>query len=121
MINLLKNSFNVLISWRFLLNLLIILVATSWIPLMSQTMVVRDGDGNVIQESTTTARLYESWWGVVTMKPGLNAHGQAVLWHLGICFVISFAVWFMTMRAWENSTVVTKQADGKEETPCAEE
>lgn len=121
MINPLKNSLKVLLSWRFLLNFVIIIVVTSWIPLMSQTMVVRDGDGNVIQENTITARLYESWWGVVTMKAGMNAHGKAVLWHLGICFVISFAVWFMTMRAWENPTTVTKPDVDEAKTPDAEE
>ena len=100
MITIFKNSLKILISWRFLLNLAIILVVTCWIPLVSQTMVVRDGDGNIVQERTDTARIYQSWWGVLTMKPNLDTHLQAVLWHFGICFVMSYAVWFTTLRAW---------------------
>ena len=88
---------------------------------MSQTMVVRDGDDNLVQENTITARLYESWWGVVTMKPGLSAHGKAVLWHLGICFAISFAVWLVTLRAWENPPVAPAPKEGEDETPGTEE
>lgn len=100
MATLLKNSLKILISWRFLLNLAIILVLTCWIPLVSQTMVMRDTDGNIIQERTDTARLYQSWYGVLTLKPNLDTHLQAVLWHFGICFAMSYAVWFVTLRAW---------------------
>ena len=75
----LKNSLKILISWRFLLNIAVILVVTCWVPLVSQTMVVRDGDGKIIQERTDTARLYQSWWGVITLKPNLDTHLKAVL------------------------------------------
>ena len=84
---------------------------------MSQTWVIRDNDGNILQENTITARLYESWWGVITMEPGMKAHGHAVLWHFGICFIISFAVWFITLRSRKDTVPAGEQAANTDGTP----
>lgn len=97
--NRLKNAARLLVSWRFLVNLVIILIVTSWIPLMSRTIVVRDDNNTVIQEVTITARLYESWWTMIRLAPGARHHARGVLWHVGICFVISFTVWYATLGA----------------------
>ena len=118
MTNLLKNSLKILVSWRFLLNLALILVITCWIPLVSQTMVMRDSDGNIIQERTDTARLYQSWWGVMTVKPNLDTHLQAALWHFGICFAMSYAVWWITLRSWaQQGSKEPEEAEREEEEP----
>lgn len=116
-----KTSLKILISWRFLLNLAIILVVTCWIPLVSQTMVVRDDDGTIVQERTDTARLYQSWWDAITLKPNLDTHLKAVLWHFGICFVMSYAVWFITLRPWAQPTATGTVQDAKEEEELEEE
>ena len=57
---LLKTCGQVLRSWPFLLNLAVILLLTCWLPLLTQTMEMRDGAGNLVQQNTITSRVYES-------------------------------------------------------------
>ena len=106
------------------MNLAIILVATSWISLMSQTVTVRDGDGNIVQEATRTARLYESWWAVARRGPAMKSHGRAVSLHLGVCFIITFAVWYVALNGKKRAASVGRREDApessREETPHAD-
>ncbi len=86
-----------LLSWRFMLNLVLILLITCWVPLLSQTMEMRDSNGNLIQQVTKVSRAYQSWWVVLRLAPGAKSHAQAVALHFGLCFIITFSVWFIRM------------------------
>ncbi|NLV42935.1 MAG: hypothetical protein GXY07_00375 [Candidatus Hydrogenedentes bacterium] len=90
---LLKTAARVLLSWQFILNLLVILLITCWVPLLSQTVEMRDADGNLMQQATNTFRAYQSWWTVVRLAPGWRGHLSAVGMHFGLCFAITFGVW----------------------------
>ncbi len=91
----LRTGANVLLSWQFVLNLVLILLITCWVPLLSQTMEMRDSNGNLVQQSTRVSRVYESWWVVLKLAPGAKTHVRAVALHLGMCFIITFSVWFI--------------------------
>jgi len=93
----LKTGVKVLLSWRFLLNFIVILLITCWVPLLSQTMEMRDSDGNLVQQVTKVSRVYQSWWVVLRLAPGTKSHLQAVALHFGMCFFISFFVWFIRL------------------------
>lgn len=94
---LLKTCGQVLRSWPFLLNLAAILLLTCWLPLLTQTMEMRDGAGNLVQQNTITSRVYESWWIVIRMAPGMKGHLGAVALHFGMCFAITLGVWVIRM------------------------
>lgn len=94
---LLKTGGRVLCSWPFLLNLVVILLLTCWLPLLTQTMEMRDSAGNLVQQNTITSRIYESWWIVLRLAPGTKSHLGAVALHFGMCFAITFAVWVFRM------------------------
>lgn len=94
---LLKTCGRVLCSWPFLLNLVVILFVTCWLPLLSQTMEMRDSAGNLVQQNTITSRVYESWWIVIRMAPGMKSHLGAVALHFGMCFFITLCVWVIRM------------------------
>ncbi len=102
----LNTARDVIVSWRFLLNLVVILLITSWLPMLSQTVVMRDSDGNVMHESTVTSKLYQSWDAVLRMKPGMRPHLQAVSLHFGMCFAISFGVWYVTLHSRKRSVAL---------------
>lgn len=95
----LKTSGKVLLSKAFFINLAVILVITAWVPLLSQTVEMRDSDGNLLHQATTTSRAYESWWIVVRMAPGAKSHAKAVTLHFCLCFAISFGVWFIRLHS----------------------
>jgi hypothetical protein len=96
---LLKTAARVLLSWQFILNLLVILLITCWVPLLSQTVEMRDADGNLMQQTTNTFRAYQSWWTVVRLAPGWKGHLSAVGMHFGLCFAITFGVWVLRMQS----------------------
>lgn len=110
----LKTAGGVLFSWKFMLNLLVILIITCWVPLLSQTVEMRDGAGNLMQQATNTFRAYQSWWTVVRLAPGWKGHLNAVGLHLGLCFAITFAVWMVrsySLRNLPEETVKTSKSD----------
>jgi len=115
----LRTGANVLLSWQFMLNLAVILVITCWVPLLSQTMEMRDSDGNLVQQSTRASRAYESWWVVLRLAPGTKTHLMAVALHLGMCFPITFVVWFIRMyprrEAMDNASRERAESLGNEE------
>lgn len=89
----------VLFSWRFLLNLLLVLVCTSWIPLLAQTYTLKDPDGVVLQEQTVKVRVWTSWRKMMNPgAPDFMSHLYAVSAHFGVCLLISFSVWSVTRR-----------------------
>ena len=103
---LLKTCGQVLRSWPFLLNLAVILLLTCWLPLLTQTMEMRDGAGNLVQQNTITSRVYESWWIVIRMAPGMKGHLGAVALHFGMCFFITLCVWVIRMYPRQESPKV---------------
>lgn len=113
---LLKTAARVLLSWQFILNLLVILLITCWVPLLSQTVEMRDADGNLMQQTTNIFRAYQSWWTVVRLAPGWKGHLSAVGMHFGLCFAITFVVWVLRMQSFgktSEETVNTGDADDK--------
>jgi hypothetical protein len=92
-----KTSRRVIFSWSFLLNLLFILLITCWITLLSQTIEMRDPDGNVLQQGIRTYRVWESWWTVVRFGPGWQSHLYAVAIHFGVSFFITYVVWLLRL------------------------
>jgi hypothetical protein len=116
MSGLLATGRKVLFSWQFLLNVLVILIITCWIPLLTQTMEMRDSEGNLIQQVTKTSRAYESWWVVVRMAPGMKSHLRAVALHFGMCFFISFFVWFIRIYNLKESPLkIPSEGEKKED------
>ena len=113
---LLKTAARVLLSWQFILNLLVILLITCWVPLLSQTVEMRDADGNLMQQTTNTFRAYQSWWTVVRLAPGWKGHLSAVGMHFGLCFAITFGVWVLRMQSFGKTPeepVITDDTDDK--------
>ncbi|HOD95120.1 MAG TPA: hypothetical protein PK480_05445 [Candidatus Hydrogenedentes bacterium] len=103
----------VFFSWRFLLNLLLVLVITSWIPLLAQTYTLKDSNGVVLQEQTVKVRAWTSWRKM--MKPGapdFKSHLYAVSTHFGVCLLISFSVWFVTRRQLQKKMLRTEHTGG---------
>ena len=92
-----RNRLRFLLQWRFWLNYLFILAATSWVPLLRQTVTMTGPDGAVLQQTTLSLRAYQSWRALFTTGPGAG-QGQAVATHLGLCFIITAFVWFMMLR-----------------------
>jgi len=84
-------------EWRFWLNYLFILAVTSWVPLLKQTATMTGPDGTVLQQTTVSVRAYASWIALFTKGPGVG-QGQAVVMHLGLCFIITFFVWLMMFK-----------------------
>ena len=84
-------------EWRFWLNYAFILAVTCWIPILTQKAVMTKDDGTILQQSTISVRAYQSWISLFKAGPGAG-HGMAVALHLGICLLITAAVWFVMFR-----------------------
>lgn len=94
-----RRSLSILRSWRFLANVAVILIITSWIPLLSQTYTLKDVDGTVLQERTQQVRAWVSWGRIIRPSaPDFYSHLYAVSIHLATCLVISFAVWYVSLQ-----------------------
>ncbi len=95
-------------SWRFIINFVVILLITSWVPLLSQTVTMSDDQGNVMHEAVTTSRVYQSWAVVLRQGPGMSGHLRAVALHAGMCFAIAFAVWFLALYSQRSEESIAK-------------
>ena len=90
-------SLAILLSWRFLLCVLLILFVTSWVPLLAQTYTLQDEDGNILQEQTNKVRAWKSWTRIIHPRAAdFLSHLYAVSVHLGICLVTTFIVWYLS-------------------------
>jgi len=99
-------------SWRFLVNYVMVLLVTCWIPLVQNRAALVDAEGNVLEEEVTSVRLYRSYYiaGQNLIHPKARTETEAakgntiernllaVLMHLFLCFAISYCVWFAVMR-----------------------
>jgi len=83
-------------SVRFWVNYLVILGVTCWMPLLSHHAQMQDPDGTILQESFTRIPVYKSYW--MLFQGGGQWHLIAVAVHIGLCFVICFAVWYFVLR-----------------------
>ena len=83
--------------FRFWLNLVVVLVATCWIPLVS--MKVSNGvDGSERVALVPVYRCYQALW----VQPNLIAI-TAVTIHLAVAFFISYVVARLVLRAQQES------------------
>lgn len=100
------------LQWRFWVNLAVVLLVTCWIPLLTQTAVMKDQEGNILSQQTIQVRVWRSWAALATQGPS-PAHGRAVGLHFGLSFLMCFTVWYLAagrdLRAGQDSP--------KEETP----
>lgn len=103
------------LQWRFWVNLAVVLAVTCWIPLLTQTAVMKDQEGTILNQTTIQVRAWRSWVALVTQGPSL-AHGKAVGLHFGLSFLMCFTVWYLAagrdLRAEQ-----TPQDTPQEETP----
>jgi hypothetical protein len=86
-----------ILSRAFLLNFLVVLVVTCWIPLTTLRATMTNEAGEIQAETVRSIPLYESYYRFFTSFH--SSYLQAILLHWGICFAISFAVWWFVMRA----------------------
>ena len=82
------------LQWRFWVNLAVVLLVTCWIPLLEQTAVMKDQEGNILSQQTIQVRAWRSWAALATKGPSL-AHGKAVGLHFGLSFLMCFTVWYL--------------------------
>jgi hypothetical protein len=115
------------LTWRFFINYAVILGLTCWIPLTAARAVMSDTEGNVIREMETKTPLYESWKRIGTgvyahitdaaekpSRKALQPHFLACGMHLLICFLISWWVWFMVLRARDKKADGAPEENGKD-------
>lgn len=107
-----KTRMRDVLSRRFLLNYVIILLITCWFPLITQTVVAQDENGVVLSETVSHIMICRSYMNVIreVFTPGAgNADTEATDWavdadlvavlvHLVLCFVISYIVWYVVLR-----------------------
>lgn len=87
----------ILVSWRFLLCVLLIMIITAWVPLLSQTYTLQDADGNIFQQQTVKVRVWKSWTRIIHPRASdFFSHLYAVSAHLGICLLVTFLVWYVS-------------------------
>ncbi len=96
---------------RFWLNYVIILAATSWVPLLRQTVTMTGSDGTVFKQADISVRAWQSWYILFTKGPGAG-QGQAVAMHVGLCFIVTALVWFLMFRP-----IIEDLPDPKPDTP----
>lgn len=95
----LQTAITVVRSWRFALNLVVILLITSWVPLMSKSITIRDEHGYIIHETMVSTPVYRSWRSILRWDPDVSGHLRAAALHFGLCFVVAFGVWYLTLYA----------------------
>lgn len=86
-----------ILSRPFLINYLVVLVVTCWIPLTTIRATMTNELGEVQAETVRSIPLYESYYRFFTSFH--TTYLQAILLHWGLCFAISFAVWWFVLRA----------------------
>jgi hypothetical protein len=100
-----------ILSRAFMLNYLVVLVVTCWIPLTTLRATMTNEAGEIQAETVRSIPLYESYYRFFTSFHSSYLH--AILLHWGICFAISFGVWWFVLRTAPKAIV------GAETTPDA--
>jgi hypothetical protein len=80
----------------FLLNVLVILLATCWFPLAQMQATLTTGDGTVVHETLRSMPLYESYQGLF-LRQNIH-HLKPVLIHNAMAFGITGVVWTLMLR-----------------------
>jgi hypothetical protein len=108
-----KLRFRDVLGVRFWLNYAVILVVTCWMPLLNTRVVMKDASGKVVEGVGQSVRVYQSYY---QLLHGANYwHGIAVALHLGICFIVAFAVWYGVLRARLRAESVAPSAPREDE------
>lgn len=80
----------------FAANVLLILVATCWLPLTSLKATMTTEDGTLVQETVRAIPLYQSYQRLVVHRD--RHHVRPVLMHWGMAVGISAVVWGVMLR-----------------------
>jgi len=88
--------FRDVLSARFWVNYAVILVLTSWVPMLTRKSILQNEAGEVLQENVSSLRVYECYLGFLR-RPD-RWYFTAIFLHLFLCFFVSLWVWYIVMR-----------------------